>query len=123
MAQLLGLGDTDQFAQERGKLFLLRFIQGGEKLGDAFLEKWDRAFIEFVSLICQHDADYPPVTRVSFTGNQSLFLQPVYDAGQVAYSDHHLFTNLTERKPPSVADGRQNIELGWGEMQPLQIIL
>ena len=60
---------------------------------------------------------------VSFTGDQSFFLQPVHNAGQVADRDHHLFADLAEGKTAGVTDSGQDIELGRGETQLFQIVL
>ena len=89
----------------------------------AFLKKRDRALIEFGPLFRQGDADDPPVSGISLSGGQFFFFQPVYDTGQVAHRDHHLFADLAEREASGVSEGCHDIELGQGEIQPLQVVL
>lgn len=75
------------------------------------------------ALLRQPDADYAPVVGVPLARDQSLFLQPVDDAGQVAHRHHHFFADLAEGKAAGVADGCQDVELGRGQIELFQVIL
>ena len=61
------------------------------------------------------------VVVVALSHDQFFFLQPVDNAGQIANGDHHLLADFTERKPPGIANRRENVKLRRREAGFVQI--
>src|ERR1043166_3468962 len=116
-------GNPDELAQEPGELFLLPFVQRGEKLRDALFEHRNRVAIDFQAFVGEHDTHPAPVVGVALAYDELFLLEAVDDAGQIADSDHHLLADLAEREAAGVADRREHVELRRGQVETLEIAL
>ncbi len=90
---------------------------------DAFFEERNGTFVELAAFFCQSNAYDPPIIGVSFACHQTFLFQSVDDAGQIAYGDHHLLSDLAEWEAAGIAESCQNIELRRGEAQLFQAVL
>jgi len=85
-----------ELAQERGKFFLLQFIEFLKNCRNTFFKLRNGALVELSAFVGEYDVNYATVGFIALACHQFLVFQPIDNAREIANCHHHLRADLTE---------------------------
>ena len=70
-----------EFAQERRKFFLLRFVESVENFRNASFKLRDGTLVQLRAFVGEYDVNHAAVGFIAFAYHELLVLKPIDDAG------------------------------------------